>query len=90
MILFSKSGEGAPTMRWLGPAAALLGIGWYFAFCILIGLLGGQWLDGIFRTSPILTLVGVGLGLAMALVGGFKMLMRVLKLDASTRNAGED
>jgi hypothetical protein len=77
-------------MRWLGPAAALLGIGWYFAFCILIGLLGGQWLDSTFRTSPILTLVGVGLGLVMALVGGFKMLVRVLKLDSATGKSEED
>jgi F0F1-type ATP synthase assembly protein I len=76
-------------MRWLGPAAALLGIGWYFAFCILIGLLGGRWLDGAFQTSPLFTLIGVALGLAVALLGGFRMLMRVLNFGQSDGGSEE-
>ena len=76
-------------MRWLGPAATLLGIGWFFAFCILIGLLGGRWLDGTLQTFPIFTLIGIVVGLTLALVGGLRLLLRVLKMDTSSTNSEE-
>ena len=56
----------------------LLGIGWFVAVCIAGGGLGGFWLDSQFGLSPILTLVGLGLGIAVAIVGMFRMLMAVL------------
>ena len=40
------------------PALQLLGIGWYFATCIVFGVVGGRWLDGQLGTDPALTLVG--------------------------------
>lgn len=75
-------------MRWLGPAAALLGIGWYFALCILIGLLGGRWLDTLLGTSPLFILLGMFIGLAAALVGGYRMLMAVLNLSGKQEGPG--
>ena len=56
----------------------LVGIGWYVAVCIGGGSLGGLWLDGKLGLSPIFTLVGLGLGIAVAIAGMYRMLMAVL------------
>jgi ATP synthase protein I len=67
-------------MAWLVPAAWLLGIGWYFAVCVVAGILLGRWLDGQAGTSPLFALIGTFLGLAAALYGGYRMLTeRLLK-----------
>ncbi len=55
----------------------LTGIGWYVAVCIGGGALGGWWLDGRTGWSPLLTLLGLGLGIAVALVGMMRMLLSV-------------
>jgi hypothetical protein len=44
----------------------VLGMGWAIVLSIVFGLLGGLWLDGRFGTSPVLTIVGLLLGLALA------------------------
>jgi hypothetical protein len=77
--------ESAPRkvcrMRWIVPSAWFLGIGWYFAVCVTLGVLAGRWLDGRFGTAPWLGLVGTLLGLAMALYGGYRLLTeRVLNV----------
>lgn len=64
---------------WVAPTAYLLGIGWYFATCILVGLLGGLWLDSATGLEPTFTLVGIALGLVLAFVGGLRMLMPFLR-----------
>ena len=56
----------------------LVGIGWYVAVCIGGGSYGGLWLDRQLDSSPIFTLVGLGLGIAVAIAGMFRMLMAVL------------
>lgn len=56
----------------------LVGIGWYVAICIAGGGLGGQLLDNWLELSPIFTLLGLGLGIAVAVVGMYRMLMAVL------------
>ena len=56
----------------------LVGIGWYVAVCIAGGGLGGLWLDNRLGLSPLFTLVGLGLGIAVAFAGMYKMLMAVL------------
>lgn len=63
----------------LPPTAQLIGIGWYFAFCIVIGVVGGVLLDRVAGTAPLLTLVGLFLGLFFAFYGGYRMLMDVLR-----------
>lgn len=55
----------------------LTGIGWYVAVCIGGGALGGWWLDGRTGWSPLLTLLGLGLGIAVAMVGMMRMLLAV-------------
>ncbi len=54
-------------------AARLLGLGWYVAACILLGVLGGVWLDGRLGVTPLFTLLGVGLGLITAALGAYRM-----------------
>ena len=56
----------------------LVGIGWYVAVCIGGGSFGGLWLDRQLGLSPIFTLLGLGLGIAVAVVGMYRMLMAVL------------
>ena len=61
------------------PAIALLGVGWYVATCIVLGVLAGLWLDDQAGISPAFTLLGLGLGLAAAGWGGYRMLLDVLE-----------
>jgi F0F1-type ATP synthase assembly protein I len=72
----------------LPPAVRLLGIGWYFALCIALGIGGGVWLDDRFGISPLFTLLGLSLGLAAAFYGGFRMLMEALAGDRDKGRGG--
>ena len=73
----------------VGPAAQLLGIGTYVALCIVLGTLGGRWLDGQFDTEPLLTVVGLFLGLALAIYGALQQLFEVLReIDARRKERG--
>ena len=65
----------------LGTTLRLLGIGWFVALCIVGGVIGGLFLDGVLGTAPALVLVGLGLGLSVAAVGTYRMLMAVLGDD---------
>jgi hypothetical protein len=60
---------------WVGPAAYLLGIGWFFATAIAAGVLLGLWVDSVTGLKPTFTLIGIVLGLLVAFVGGFRMLL---------------
>jgi hypothetical protein len=65
-------------MSGLPPALRLVGIGWYVALCITLGVLGGVWLDSKFDADPAFTLAGLFLGLSVAFWGGYRMLMDVI------------
>ncbi len=67
-------------MNRLPPAVRLLGLGWYVAFCIVAGTVGGLFLDGAADTRPLFTMLGLFLGLLVALVGGYIMLLEALGL----------
>jgi ACR3 family arsenite efflux pump ArsB len=64
---------------WVGPTAALLGVGWYFATCIILGIVLGRWADSASGLEPTFTLVGIVAGLAVALIGGIRMVMPVMR-----------
>lgn len=64
----------------LPPAVRLLGIGWYFAFCIIVGIVGGVLLDRQLEKDYIFTLLGLFLGLVLAFFGGYIMLLEELGL----------
>lgn len=64
---------------WVAPTAYLLGAGWFFAACIILGVVVGRWADGATGLEPIFTLAGIIVGLAVALVGGYRMLVPFMK-----------
>ena len=66
-------------------ALRLLGVGWFVAICIGGGALAGLFLDGRFGVSPVLTLIGLGLGIALATIGMFRMLTAILSDPAERR-----
>ena len=66
----------------LALALRLLGIGWYVAVCIAGGTYGGFLLDRKLELSPLFTLLGLGLGIAVALVGMMRMLQAVLAVKS--------
>jgi F0F1-type ATP synthase assembly protein I len=70
--------------RWRA-ALRLVGIGWYIAGCIVLGIVAGLWLDGKFNSTPWFTLVGLGAGLAAALLGVYHMLGPVMKKKGGTK-----
>ena len=66
--------KGANMERRFDPLR-LAGIGWYIATCILLGVVGGVWLDDRFQVRPLFTLLGLVLGLVVAFYGMYKMLL---------------
>ncbi len=55
-------------------AFRVTGIGFYVAACILSGVFSGLWLDGKFRTGPLFVLLGLALGLVVAIYGVYRMI----------------
>ena len=62
--------------------AEVVGLGWYLALCIVGGAAGGFWLDGRLGTKPLLTLIGLLLGIGL----GFYCLYRIVAplMDSSS------
>ena len=66
-------------MRRLPRTLRLLGLGWYIAFCLVIGTLGGVWLDRQLNVAPLFLLIGLALGLVAGFFGAFKMVERAVE-----------
>ncbi len=69
-------------------ALRLIGMGWYVGFCIVLGVLGGVWLDRKLHTSPLLFMVGLLLGLIVAVYGVYKMILP--NIINQKRNGGKN
>ena len=63
--------------RWV-VALRLTGVGFYITASILLGLLGGLWLDSRLNTKPILVIAGLLLGLVVAFWGVYRMLIPLI------------
>ena len=66
-------------MRKWAVAGRLIGIGWFIGLSIFFGVWGGIWLDTKFGSGVIFTLVGLFLGLALAFLGTYRMLLPLIK-----------
>jgi len=57
----------------------LTGLGWYVVVCILLGVLGGLWLDRRLGVLPLFTLLGVLMGSAVAFWGIYRMVVPLMR-----------
>ncbi len=57
----------------------LVGMGWFIAISLLLGIAGGLWLDSLVGLSPLFLLLGLFLGLGVGFWGLFKMLRDVTR-----------
>lgn len=62
----------------MGITLRLLGIGWYVALTILCGGFVGRWFDRWLGHDPLFTILGLGAGLSIAIIGMYRMLVAVL------------
>lgn len=63
---------------WLA-ALSLSGIGFYIAGSIILGIVGGRWLDSKLNTNPLWLIVGLILGIIVAVYGTYNMLKPFLE-----------
>jgi hypothetical protein len=85
----SEQGGADALMGTVSPAARLVGIGFYIAFCIVLGTLGGRELDRALDTGTLFTVVGLFVGLVLAIYGGLHQLFEVLHLIDARRKEGK-
>jgi len=55
-------------------ALGLVGVGFFVAGSILLGVFAGRWLDGKLNSEPLWTIVGLVLGIGVAFYGVYAML----------------
>lgn len=77
-----------PDARALKTLGQLSTIGLAFVFALMLGFGGGYWLDGRLGTTPWLTLLGFGAGLAAGVLNVVRAMQSVTKAEQSRRPAG--
>jgi ATP synthase protein I len=70
---------------WL-PMLSLMGMGFYIAIAIILGIWGGHWLDGKMNTGPLWLLIGLVLGIAVAALGVYNMIKPFMEDAKKTDN----
>ena len=68
--------------RWVA-ALRLTGMGFFIGGSIVLGVLGGRWLDSKLNSEPIWAIVGLLLGIVVAFYGVYRM---ILPLTRNKRN----
>ncbi len=68
-----KRGSEGPNDGY-GAGYALLTVSITFALTVVLGILGGRWLDGRLNSAPLFTLVGLLAGIGL---GGFWAYLRI-------------
>ena len=74
MIAFTRLGDSLDKGTFV-LALQFIGIGWYIAACIVLGLVSGRWLDQALSTAPLLMLVGLTFGIITAFYGMYRMIV---------------
>ena len=67
-------------------ALRLIGLGWYVASCIVIGVVGGVFIDQRLDTMLLFTLMGLAFGTTSAFDGLIKMIQPLIKPDSINGN----
>ena len=70
-------------------AARFVGIGWFIVLCIGGGTFGGRWVGQQAGNEPIFTLVGLGLGVAIAVYGVYESYLTIKKSQENDSNKKE-
>jgi F0F1-type ATP synthase assembly protein I len=68
--------------KWI-PALRLTGIGFYIATCIVGGTLAGWWLGS---KKPLFMIIGLVLGLVIAVYGVYRMIRPLMKNNQDKEN----
>ena len=71
----------------MGPALRFIGLGWYVAACIVVGVVAGLGLDHLAGTRPLFTLLGILLGTFAAFYGLYKLVLPLLN-ESETDDEG--
>ena len=75
--------------RWVW-ALQFVGVGWYIALCIVMGTLGGVWLDRrLGMRFPLFSLLGILGGTALAFYGLYRMLAPGLRQNSNRNGRGK-
>ena len=70
----------------MGMLLRLLGIGWYVGLCIAAGAIAGLLGDRALDLTPLLTLLGIALGLIAAVGGLVRMILALLSYISENKN----
>ncbi len=63
--------------RWVA-ALRLTGVGFFIGACIILGIIAGIWLDSKLNTEPVFVIIGLVLGIIVAVYGVYRMLLPLL------------
>lgn len=80
--------EAPPRLAAMKAMGGVGTLGLEVGLSIMVGLFGGQWLDGRFGTSPWLTALGFGFGVAAAVRAILRQVRR-MKIEAAREEAAE-
>ena len=72
--------------RWVA-ALRLAGVGFFIGGSILLGVVGGLWLDNKLNTEPIWVIVGLLLVLVIAFYGVYRMLLPLMANKQDKENS---
>ena len=56
-----------------GTAGKFIGIGWFFAILIIVGIGGGVWLDNKAGTSPLFMILGLVIAVSAIVLSIYKI-----------------
>ena len=73
-VRMATMGQSSGNRSTIGLLGRLMGVGWAVALSIAGGTGGGFWLDSRLGTGPVLTLVGLAVGIVVALAGMIRIL----------------
>ncbi|MFC1945395.1 AtpZ/AtpI family protein [Chloroflexota bacterium] len=68
-------------------AFRLVGVGFFIGTCIVLGIVGGVWLDSVWHTEPVFILVGLFVGLFAAGLGVYRLLIPLMNSKHNKENS---